>query len=108
MATPLLAYLVTGPLADKVFEPLLKVGGPLAGSVGQIIGVGAGRGAGLLFISAGLFLVLVSVIGYLYPPLRRMEAEVSGKAPKSVPVVKSRDLGIASQNSIVSSMECAD
>jgi MFS transporter, DHA3 family, macrolide efflux protein len=108
MATPLLAYLVTGPLADKVFEPLLKIGGPLAGSVGLITGVGSGRGAGLLFISAGLFLVLVAVIGYLYQPLRRMEAEVSGKARKSTPVVKSRDLGIASQNSVVSSMECAD
>ena len=76
LATPLLAYLVTGPLADGVFEPLLEVGGPLAGSVGQIIGVGPGRGAGLLFISAGLFLVLASVIGYLYPRLRLVEDEL--------------------------------
>jgi DHA3 family macrolide efflux protein-like MFS transporter len=75
-ATPLLAYLLTGPLTDKIFEPLLKVGGPLSGSIGQIIGVGTGRGAGLLFVSAGLFLVLVSVIGYLYPTLRRMEDEL--------------------------------
>jgi len=74
-ATPLLAYLITGPLTDGVFEPLLQAGGPLAESVGHIIGVGPGRGAGLLFISAGLFLVLVAVIGYLYPPLRRMEDE---------------------------------
>jgi DHA3 family macrolide efflux protein-like MFS transporter len=74
-ATPLAAYLLTGPLTDGIFEPLLQAGGPLAGSVGQIIGVGSGRGAGLLFVSAGLFLVLVAVIGYLYPPLRRMEAE---------------------------------
>ncbi len=76
LATPLLAYLITGPLADRVFEPLLRVGGPLAGSVGQIIGVGPGRGAGLLFISAGLFLVLASVAGYLYPHLRRVEDEL--------------------------------
>jgi MFS transporter, DHA3 family, macrolide efflux protein len=76
LATPLLAYLVTGPLADGVFEPLMRVGGPLAGSVGQIIGVGPGRGAGLLFISAGLFLVLASVLGYLYPHLRRVETEL--------------------------------
>lgn len=76
LATPLLAYLVTGPLADRVFEPLMRVGGPLAESVGEIIGVGPGRGAGLLFISAGLFLVLVSVIGYLYPHLRRVDDEL--------------------------------
>jgi DHA3 family macrolide efflux protein-like MFS transporter len=61
---------------DKVFEPLLKTGGPLAGSVGQIIGVGAGRGAGLLFICAGLIIVLVSAIGYLSPSLRRVEDEL--------------------------------
>jgi DHA3 family macrolide efflux protein-like MFS transporter len=84
-ATPLLAYLLTGPLTDGVFEPLLQAGGPLAGSVGQIIGVGPGRGAGLLFISAGLFLVLIMVIGYLYPPLRQMEDELP-KALAAQPV----------------------
>ncbi len=98
-ATPLLAYLLTGPLTDKVFEPLLKVGGPLAGSVGQIIGVGTGRGAGLLFVCAGLFLVLVSAIGYLFPRLRLVEADSSAKKPEIVAVVKSRDLVLAGQNS---------
>ncbi len=75
-ATPLVAYILTGPLTDRIFEPLLRAGGPLAGSVGQIVGVGAGRGAGLLFVSAGLFLVLVSATGYVYRPLRRMENEL--------------------------------
>jgi len=101
-ATPLMAYLITGPLTDKVFEPLLKVGGPLAGSVGQIIGVGAGRGAGLLFICAGLFLVITSAIGYLSPRLRQVENELPGKAPKKVAVVKSRKLVLASQDSMAS------
>ncbi len=86
-ATPLLAYLLTGPLTDGIFEPLLQAGGPLAGSVGQIVGVGAGRGAGLLFVSAGLVLVLVSVIGHLYPSLRRMEDELP-KAIVAQPVAR--------------------
>jgi DHA3 family macrolide efflux protein-like MFS transporter len=107
MVAPLLAYILTGPLTDKVFEPLLKVGGPLAGSIGQILGVGIGRGAGLLFVCAGLFLVLVSAIGYLSPRLRQVEEEVPGKTPEIVAVVKSRDLVMASQDSIASSMECA-
>ncbi len=102
LAMPLLAYVLTGPLTDKVFEPLLKVGGPLAGSVGKIIGVGTGRGAGLLFICAGLFLVLVSAIGYLSPRLRRVEDEMPAKTPKSVAVVESRDLVLTSQASIAS------
>jgi DHA3 family macrolide efflux protein-like MFS transporter len=85
-ATPLVAYLLTGPLTDRIFEPLLQAGGPLAESVGQITGVGPGRGAGLLFICAGLFLVLVVVIGYMYRPLRRMEDELP-KAAAAQPVV---------------------
>src|SRR5579859_8060068 len=44
-----LAALVAGPLTDRIFEPLLLPGGPLTGSVGAIIGIGAGRGTALLF-----------------------------------------------------------
>lgn len=76
LATPPIASLVAGPLADRVFEPLLAVNGPLAGSVGQITGVGPGRGIGLLLISMGLLLVLASVVGYLYPRLRLVEEEL--------------------------------
>jgi hypothetical protein len=39
-----LAYATAGPLADRVFEPLLLPGGALASSVGQVIGTGDGRG----------------------------------------------------------------
>src|SRR5262249_50673439 len=49
-----LAYLVAGPLADSLFEPLMAADGPLAASVGPAIGVGPGRGIGLLFIVLGL------------------------------------------------------
>ncbi len=76
--------------------------GPLAGSVGQLIGVGTGRGAGLLFISAGLFLVLTSVIGSLSPRLLQVENELSGKTPKIVSVEKSRDMVLASREAIAS------
>ena len=71
-----IASLVAGPLADRVFEPLLAVNGPLAGSVGQITGVGPGRGIGLLLVSMGLLLVMASVVSYLYPRLRLVDEEV--------------------------------
>ncbi len=71
-----LAYIVAGPLADRVFEPLLAAGGPLAESIGQIIGVGKGRGIGLLFILMGMLTMLVTVGGYLYPRLRLVEDEL--------------------------------
>src|SRR5262249_14650541 len=41
-AVTVLGYCLAGPLSEYVFEPLLKKGGPLAGSVGLITGVGPG------------------------------------------------------------------
>ncbi|MBH8567020.1 MFS transporter [Nostoc sp. CENA67] len=70
-----LAYLLAGPLADYVFEPLLASGGLLASSVGTIIGVGTGRGIGLLFIVLGILNFWVAIFSYLYQPLRMIEKE---------------------------------
>ena len=44
IASPI-AYVVAGPLADGVFEPLLAPNGRLAGTVGAVMGVGPGRGS---------------------------------------------------------------
>jgi len=71
-----LAYLVAGPLADRVFEPLMTTGGLLAGSIGQLIGVGPGRGIGLMFITLGALTMLVTVVAYQYPRLRLVEEEL--------------------------------
>lgn len=71
-----LAYLLAGPLADRVFEPLMVRDGLLANSVGQIIGVGEGRGIGLLFILMGCFSILVTITAYQYPRLRQVETEI--------------------------------
>lgn len=71
-----LAYVVSGPLIDSIFEPLLAVGGPLVGNVGRIIGVGAGRGAALLLLVAGLLTFLIAALSFLYTPLRLLEDEL--------------------------------
>jgi MFS transporter, DHA3 family, macrolide efflux protein len=71
------AYILVGPLADRVFEPLMAVNGALAGSVGQIIGVGAGRGIGLMFILMGAITIATTVAGYQYPRLRLLEDELA-------------------------------
>jgi MFS transporter, DHA3 family, macrolide efflux protein len=76
LAVPLLTYVVAGPLADHVFEPMMAINGPLAGSIGQILGVGPGRGIGLLFVIMGLLLVLITVVSYLLPHLRAVEDEL--------------------------------
>lgn len=72
-----LSYLVAGPLAEYVFEPMLASNGSLASTVGRVIGVGAGRGIGFLFIIMGLLTLLIVIGGYLYPRLRLVENEVA-------------------------------
>jgi DHA3 family macrolide efflux protein-like MFS transporter len=71
-----LAYLLAGPLADHVFRPLLVSDGPLAGSIGRILGTGPARGIGLLFIVVGLLTMAVTLAGYLYPRVRQIEDEL--------------------------------
>jgi hypothetical protein len=71
-----IAMLMAGPLADGVFEPLLQPGGALAGSVGAVVGVGAGRGIAFLFIILGGMSIVFTIIAYLYPRLRNLEDEI--------------------------------
>jgi MFS family permease len=80
-----LAYLVAGPLADKVFNPLLVENGRLAGSVGKLIGVGPGRGIGFMYILMGVLVLLVTLAGYAYPPLRNVERELPDMIPEVTP-----------------------
>jgi MFS transporter, DHA3 family, macrolide efflux protein len=76
-----LAYLLAGPLADYLFEPLLSEGGLLASSVGLLIGTGPGRGIGLLFMIIGVLIFLMVSMGYFYSRLRFVEDEVIDCVP---------------------------
>ena len=80
MAIPI-AYLSAGPLADGVFEPLLAVGGGLAGSVGAAIGTGPGRGIGFMFVLMGLGTVILAAVAYAKPSIRNLEVELPDMIP---------------------------
>jgi len=72
-----ISALAAGPLADRVFKPLLLPGGALAGTfVGRLIGTGPGRGVGLMFISLGLLTLLTVALAWLNPRLRGLEKEI--------------------------------
>jgi MFS transporter, DHA3 family, macrolide efflux protein len=71
-----LAYVIAAPLAEKIFEPLMSVDGWLAGSIGKIIGVGSGRGIGLLFAVLGILTILFTIVAYQYPRLRFVDDEL--------------------------------
>jgi hypothetical protein len=70
------AYILAGPLADNVFEPVLATEGALSGMVGQVVGVGPGRGIGMIFVAAGALTTLATALGYLHPRLRFLEDEL--------------------------------
>jgi len=76
-----LAYLVAGPLADRVFEPLMAEGGALSGTLGHFLGTGPGRGIGLLYVIMGGLLLLATLAGVLSPRLRRVELEIPDAVP---------------------------
>jgi MFS family permease len=72
-----LAFLLAGPLADHLFEPLLREGGAWASSVvARVFGSGAGRGIGLMFVLSGIVLALASASAYANPRIRRVETEL--------------------------------
>jgi MFS transporter, DHA3 family, macrolide efflux protein len=72
-----LAFVLSGVLADNVFNPLMMEGGALADTfVGRWIGVGPGRGIGLMLISSGILLLIVSGIAFANRHIRRIEVEI--------------------------------
>jgi MFS family permease len=79
-ASPL-AYLLAGPLADRIFEPFMAAGGPLAAGAAQVVGSGAGRGIGLLFLLMGLAKMAVSLAGLLNPRIRHVEDDLPDAVP---------------------------
>ncbi len=67
------AYLVSGPLADTLFEPWMAEGGALAPVFGPWIGVGEGRGVALMFVLMGAAISTTAILGFLNRPLRNLE-----------------------------------
>lgn len=83
IATPA-AYLLAGPLADRVFEPAMAPGGALAGVLGPLIGTGDGRGIAVMFMLSGLVLSATAALAWGNPAIRSVEREdESGPAPEA-------------------------
>lgn len=79
----LLAYAFAGPLADRVFEPLLLPDGALADGLGRLTGTGAGHGTALLVGLCGLGALTLIPLA-LSPRLRRVPAP--GRADREAQV----------------------
>lgn len=71
-----IAIVLAGPLIDNVFQPLMDIGGPLESNIGQLLEVGPGRGAGLLFMVMGIVVLLASLAFWSLPKLRHVQEEL--------------------------------
>ncbi|MEV6559581.1 amino acid adenylation domain-containing protein [Nocardia sp. NPDC051756] len=89
MLTMPLGYLLVGPLAERHVRPLLEPGGPLASTVGHLIGVGPGRGLALLVVASGLLQLAWAVRGWLDTRLRLLEDHLPDALPPAE--IDSRD-----------------
>jgi hypothetical protein len=83
-------FLAAGPLAERLFEPWMRAGGPLAGSAGAVIGTGPGRGIALLVIVAGIGSVVLGLAAFATRRVRRLEDELPDVIPAGV-VIRDKD-----------------
>ena len=72
-----IGMLLAGPLADQVFEPLLREGGALASTwIGTLVGVGPGRGIGALYLVSAVVLWAASGLAWANPHIRHVETDL--------------------------------
>jgi MFS transporter, DHA3 family, macrolide efflux protein len=68
-----IATLIAGPLADRVFEPMMQSDSQIAALFSPIVGSGAGAGMALLYVLTSIGLLVVGVGGYQISQLRVMD-----------------------------------
>lgn len=80
-----LAFLIAGPLADQVFDPLMTADSLLGRTVlGHVLGVGPGRGIALLFVLGGLLLFVISLGVFTVAPIRNLEHTITDALPDAL------------------------
>ncbi len=71
-----LALLVAGPLADRVFVPLMTESSGLGDFLQSLMGSGTASGYGLFFVAIGVFVIASAFVAWSYEPLRNLETDV--------------------------------
>ncbi|GAB2957885.1 hypothetical protein GCM10027280_53290 [Micromonospora polyrhachis] len=91
-----LGWGVIAPLATRALEPLLLPGGALAPTVGAVIGVGPGRGIGLLYVVFGLCIALTAVVSLRTRTLATFDDQVPDAPPDDLVGIETRRARAAS------------
>jgi len=56
------AYIISGIMADYIFEPMFNKNGLLVKNIGIIIGTGKGRGIGFMLILSGMGMLIMTIV----------------------------------------------
>ncbi len=68
-----IAMLAAGPLADRVFEPMMASGSGLARALGRLVGTGPGSGMSVMFLAGASVGLLLALVGLGVSKLRNIE-----------------------------------
>ncbi|GLW34746.1 non-ribosomal peptide synthetase/MFS transporter [Actinoplanes regularis] len=76
-----LGFGVVAPVGSQLFEPLMADDGPLAGTVGRLLGTGEGRGTALMYVVFAGVMALIVVLARRTRTLRTFDHEVADAPP---------------------------
>ena len=76
-----IAFLVAGPLADRVFKPVFA--GDFGEQFAWLLGSSAGRGYAAMFVIFGLAGSIIGLVGWLRPAARNVERDIPDALPSS-------------------------
>ncbi|MFI5911641.1 amino acid adenylation domain-containing protein [Dactylosporangium sp. NPDC051541] len=76
-----LAWGLVVPFGSRLFEPLLRADGPLAGTVGAVIGVGPGRGTAFMYVVFAAAMALIVFAALRIPAIARFDDRVPDALP---------------------------
>ena len=77
LSSRLVASIAVGPLVDRIFEPMMRGGGPFAVVAGTLVGTGPASGVRLLFVVLGVLVMGISALAPLSRRLWLVDEELS-------------------------------
>ena len=85
-----IAMLAAGPLADRVFEPVMMPGTRFAAMLGAVVGTGPGAGMGLMYVLFGFLALTVSIVSFMLRDIREVETLIPDYLQAAEPVEAAR------------------
>ena len=71
-----LALAIAGPLADRLFVPLMNGDSTVGGWLQGLFGSGDTAAYGAMFAAIGVYTVVMCGVAYAYGPLRNLEHDI--------------------------------